>query len=444
MARKNKGRRLAETLAGRYGAVEPRTTLYESDIEGREVKLLEGATDVGISLSNYRDHAFELSFTLDDNPTFKPLTGYVKAIMQIKTSPKTWARFPLGLYRFKSPEKEHSSRTRQKLRGRSLEVLPLEDFVGAYTVEAGTGVLAAARTLLASMTPAIPSTRINFPTTDVLLKTPMYFDPFTDSSRCYRLRIINALLAAGGFYGLYTDKEGRFTTTKIPEFTTETPDVFYASRGGVYYEVPAGSLGGEVLVSTEDISDHPDDENFANQIVVLSSDTNTTPQIMAIAENRNPNSPFSIQNLGRIKAADPITLQNIVSLEEATLYAKAALRRASGLYRRVTIKTVVDPRRGQKEVYGTYIELPDGSLAVSGKWRVIGWQIDGSSMSHELARVEEDIVQPVFEVSYIAANQYVVWGDWSSAIDYDPPLFIDWGQEDIFLDEITETFEELD
>lgn len=455
--RKHQGARLAATLAGQRGVVRRKFILYESDIMGTEIRELSGVSDIQVNLSNYRDWAWELTATVTDNMAFDPYTGYVKAVMEITTTADGLARFPLGVYRFSSPSMRHKSVTGISLSGRSIEDLLSGDFVGSYLVPAGSSVLSAARAALLAATPQIPASMINLPTetVPVVLTTDLFFDAFADASKCYRLQIVNGILNAGGFSSIHADRYGRLASNKLGDYELHDapPSVFYSTDTELYVEIPAGGAKGyllaEQMITTDEVTDDYDDTNFANRVVVMSNDANQATPIYAVMENNDPQSPFSIQNLGRVVTLDPITLQNIASTAEAGLYALVALAQASGRYRKLGIKTLPDPRRGIKETYQVQIALArrggDGKqVPVYGKWPVIGWTLSEGGMDHELARVQGGLVEGLpLENLPIHQDMTIAYGDWQTTEDFDPPHFRSFDQEDI-LDDVPESFEELE
>lgn len=372
-------------LAGALGTPELRYKLYRSNISGEELEELPGVDSASISLSNFRDHTWELSVSMRETEKLDAFAGWVKAVAFLRDPDALdgptpgWQRFPLGLYRFRSPKgiKKRIPRSDTwELAGLSPEALLLgSSAYKGYTVPKNIGVLARVRLILTT-TFGVPASRIIFPTDDVILTTATYFDP-EDASAVKWLRICNALLAAGGFIALYTDNEGRFLTKKIEERSDRDPDVQY---------------GSEILKERQVVDDIPyeyDDERFANRIVVKDEDVNKTPPIVGVAENHDPESEGSIENYGEIVQPDPIMLKNIASQAEANLIARARLAAASGFNLKLSLTTIPDPRRGARETYGLDLRRDDGTVVFDGNWTVTGWDmsLDRTAQSHEISRL---------------------------------------------------------
>jgi hypothetical protein len=386
---------LSGILQGWYGGAHIRFYLFESTIYGDKGPMIDGVEEIQITLSNFNDWSWELSCTVTDNRSFNFDTGYAKAECWVcitdSPNPDDWHKFPMGLYRFQSPTGQHDNASTWQLTGVSLEALVLGDSEPrGFYVPANSDIIAQCRLILMTMRPAIPASRIDLPkeASPVTLPNATYFDPINDTEGTYKLRIINTLLNAGGYYSLYTTGEGKFTTRKIVEDIHEPSTVFYSTGDIAHYERKGLVLAPQRMVKTEPVTDDYNEEEFANRIVVISGDTNENPPIYAIVENNDPTDPLSIPNFGRIVQPEPLTLQTVASSAEAYLVGLAALARARGRYRSVSFQTSPDPRRGLKERYRMYVKLPSGQVAVAGKWRVLGWTISDEGMTHEIARIE--------------------------------------------------------
>lgn len=388
--------RIAAILAGKSGPIEYDYKLYRSNIRGHQLDELPALDGAAITLSNYRDHTWEITLPMPETPLLDYFKDFVKAVILLKdAAADEWIRFPMGLYRFFSPEGTDSPlMTTWNLVGKSPEALLLERGAhgqGGYKVAAGAGVLAAVRIILVSQ--GIPDARINFPTEDKFLATPMFFDPYQDAARCYWLRICNALLTAGGFYALYTDAEGNFTTKDIESLRDREPAVTYGTEPHT-----------EQLI-TGQISWVYDDEAFANRTVVYAGDPNQGTPVTAVAELHStpitppnswttiladPDSRVSIEALnGRISQKDPVVLQNIISQNEAFRLARRNLRIASGLNHKLSVPTAPDPRRGPREIYDLDVRRElTGKRLYRGSWWVTGWTLplNLGQMTHEISR----------------------------------------------------------
>lgn len=368
-------------LAGARGRPRFRYRLYRSNIAGEKLDELPRVESATISLSNARDHTWELSLVVRDSEALDVFTDWVKAEVQLgdDDSPGGWQIFPMGHYRFsalRGTRRRIPDADEWNLTGQSAEAVLLRDsaYLG-YLVPAESHVLATVRQILIDQ--GFAAERIVFPSGDVVLPTPIYFDAVQNTSAVRWLRICNTLLAAGGFVALYTDAEGRFLTEQIEDPAGKPTAVRY---------------GSDLIKERHVIEDVPfeyDDARFANRIVVTSEDVNQTPPIIGVAENRDDNSRVSIQNYG-VSQPEPIRYKTVASQEAADLIAQALLVAATGFDLKLSLSTIPDPRRGPREMYELTLYRDDGSLVFDGKWAVTGWQLPLSlgAMSHEVQRFE--------------------------------------------------------
>ncbi len=369
----------AALLSGKRGRPEYRYRMYRSNISGEtfeELTVVEGAV---VSLSNFRDHTWELKVPMKRSPAkLDVFKDYVKLVVETRDgSTASWTSFPMGLYFFASPAGTlRPTYSDWKLVGRSPEaVLALSSAYQGYSVAAGTGALAAARQILIDR--GVPSGRIDFPPTDVTLANAMFFDPIADPEGSRWLRIVNAILNAGGFYAVYCDARGLFKTHKIEDFARKAANVSY-DRSWV-----VGVEGGP-----PEVEEAYDDERFANRVVVYSGNPSISPPWVGVAENHDPESPGSIENLGRVVQKEPIVLQSITSQAAADAVARAELAKASARARKLTLRTLPDPRRGPREVYQIDLSTSAEGVLVDGTWTVEGWKLplDLSEMEHTVTR----------------------------------------------------------
>jgi hypothetical protein len=142
-----------------------------------------------------------------------------------------------------------------------------------------------------------------------------------------------------------------------------------------------GALSAEVLESFEDA-------RFANRVVVRSGDPNISPPIVSVAENHDPQSRGSIENLGRVVQKEPLVLKSVATQADADRVAGAELKKASSLARKLTFATLPDPRRGPREIYQIDLANRKEGVLVDGSWQVTYWtlRLDLSEMVHSVSR----------------------------------------------------------
>lgn len=368
-------------LAGAKGSPKLRYRLYRSNVNGDDLGEIRHVVDATVSLSNFRDHTWELALKLRDAGELDVFVDWVKVVAELadEDTEGGWQTFPLGHYRLLTRKGIQTAIPRSgvwDLTGYSAEALLLRDaaYLG-YLVPAESQVLATVRQILIDL--GFAAERIVFPAEDVVLPTPTYFDARQNASAVRWLRICNTLLAAGGFVALYTDAEGRFLTEKIQDPAGKPTAVRYDS-----------SLVKERHIIPDTAYEY-DDARLANRIVVVSEDVNQTPPIVGVAENHDPNSRVSIEKYG-VQQPEAVRYKTLSSQEAADLIAQALLVFATGFDLKLTLDTVPDPRRGPRETYELAWYQDDGTLVFDGKWPVTEWKLPFNLgvMEHAIQRFE--------------------------------------------------------
>lgn len=153
---------------------------------------------------------------------------------------------------------------------------PSEDaVVSSYTVKAGVSVTSAVRELLSST----GETGISITATSDVLRTDMTWEAGTS-----KLKIINELADAAGYFALWCDRNGQY------RFEPYTPPT---ARPVLYTFTP-----GESAIHLPEFS-RSQDTTVHNQIVLVSQETSDVPALTAIVRNEDPTSPWSFQAQGR-------------------------------------------------------------------------------------------------------------------------------------------------
>lgn len=154
--------------------------------------------------------------------------------------------------------------------------IPASDAVeNTYTVERGTNIDSAIRTLLESS----GATGFAIDSTNAVVPSTMVWEPGTS-----KLRIANDLLASAGFMALWCDYTGAYRLS---------PHVPPRQRPVVYEFKPsqkAMHLPDWVRVQ---------DARIPNKIICVSQESSGQPAMRAVAVNEDPDSPYSFQNQGQ-------------------------------------------------------------------------------------------------------------------------------------------------
>lgn len=208
-----------------------------------------------------------------------------------------------------------------------------------------------------------PVTRIALPNVDGSLTGPMSHPAGTRW-----LERINDLLAAIGYHGLYATPDGQPTSRPQRDPRRDTP-----SR--VYTVGRDSRIVGEV-VTTRSRS------NVYNRVVVIkeSFEEGTDPMV-AVAENNDPDHPWSTVNAGPKADPEPIFVNEVSGQDALQALADAALARASE-QETLTLEVLPDPNLTVHDI----IEVTGVPGPASGKWAVesIEW---GLTSDNPLVRI---------------------------------------------------------
>lgn len=124
-----------------------------------------------------------------------------------------------------------------------------------------------------------------------------------------RIEIINDLLDAANYFALFTDGDGNFRAE---------PYVRPSSRPERW-----AFIDGETCIYRPDLSRSRDQYAIPNRVIVTTRGTGDTAGLVAVADNTDPDSPWSQTSLGRVKAAEVIEVD---AADQTTLDAIAQRR----------------------------------------------------------------------------------------------------------------------
>lgn len=200
-------------------------------------------------------------------------------------------------------------------------ILDRTQLTAFHVVPAGSNVVDAVRTLIGlsgepagALTPSDQTTRgtITFEPTTTLLKA------------------INDLLTAANFFSLWCDGNGQYQVTPSTAVTAR-PIVaeFVDGEDGT-------ALYSPVFSREQNIQDIP------NRFTAVSSSTGDLPALIGVAENRNPDSPFSFDRLG-LWVDD--SEENVETTSQAAIneYAKNRLESLSGAVANIVFEHYYEP-----------------------------------------------------------------------------------------------------
>lgn len=179
------------------------------------------------------------------------------------------------------------------------------------------------------------------------------------------LDICNDLLQSINYTPLYVDEKGDYMAKPYKLPTDRTIDFEY--RDDDPYNIVESEL-----VSTLDYFNIPN-------VFVKYVNNPDTPELMAVYENINPQSPTSTTNRPRNVHSEEVT--DVSDIQTLMDMCKRDLENATSKYHRVSIKTGINPLHSYMNT--VYVNLN----GVEGKFTETDWAIEcvtGGTMTHEL------------------------------------------------------------
>jgi hypothetical protein len=190
--------------------------------------------------------------------------------------------------------------------------------VAAYALDTGANVIDAVKALIAETgetSPAIePDSKV--------LSAPMVWEVGAT-----RLKVINDLLDAAGYFSLYCDGQGQYQAK---------PYVSPASRVPVYESIAPFSNGAQSLMDPDWTRDR-NIYSIPNRYVLVGQGTGTTPALVSVATNVDPDSPYSQPNRGRWITAVEVGIE-AVDQASLDLQAQSRLSRATSVTNQLALK----------------------------------------------------------------------------------------------------------
>lgn len=209
--------------------------------------------------------------------------------------------WPLGVYVLAAPAVTYTEagQTRDITLIDKLTVVRDDVLTSTLQIPAGANIVAAA----VQQIRATGESRIAVTDSASTLTNAMTWDPGTP-----RLRVVNDLLAAAGYWGLWTDRWGQFRVE---------PYVPAATRGEAWaFEEGAASIHSPSWEYELALWD-------ATNLVVMVSQADSAGTVwVAKAEDDNPASPTSTVSMGRV--LNPIVEENVEASSQADLQARAS------------------------------------------------------------------------------------------------------------------------
>lgn len=213
------------------------------------------------------------SLTIDHRRDIDWMTYRVQA--RFSDEDRTW---PVGTFLLSSPTENHSEfgLTHSVALRTKMNVIEEDSVEARYSLAAGTGIIATVVTLIQSTGEA----RISATASAAVLASAMTWEAGTS-----KLTIVNDLLQAAGYWSLWCDGSGLFRVEPY--------------REPVARPVSFEFLHGENSLHFPDWDREQDHASVPNRFVAVGQGDETTPPLVGLATNENPQSPYSFQQRGR-------------------------------------------------------------------------------------------------------------------------------------------------
>lgn len=216
----------------------------------------------------------------------------------VKVNGITW---PLGVFLPTSPDREyHATKRSWRFEGvDKLSVLDSDAVPDTFSLEEGTVVTTAVKEIIEST----GETVIALTPSPKVLAEQMVWSPGTT-----KLRIINDLLGSVAYSRVWADGFGRF---RVEPFVQPRNRPVRA-----VFEEGEAAIHSATITRTQDIASVP------NRTVLTTSGTDDTPTLVAVAENHEPDSPYSYENRGNRWVTK--TYEGVEAVDQESLDSRAS------------------------------------------------------------------------------------------------------------------------
>ncbi len=351
------------------------SALYRADKRGILKDDLSGLMQSGKVMGNENQlYKVNLDIQVRSKDALNHFTDYVVPILTLRHASGKVEDERLGVFVVPPYDLDHTARSStSRIVARDL-LFDLEtNHITATLNFTRTDILIQNRIIGQLSAAGFPASRLVLsPPINRGITTRMDFLPGTS-----RLKIINELLAAAGYYHLWVDRFGFFRSSPYNDHTAINPAVSLFT-----------GKGGNVVGAVEE---RPDWSRFGNKVTVRKVNPGH-PTLYSTKVNTDPASPSSIGRLGRTYARPPVDDPNLLDQATADAKARALLAESGSFYRRVNVRSIPLPGSlGFHDAVDFDLVRKDEPI-IDGRWRRTGWEIglearDGA-MLHRLARAE--------------------------------------------------------
>lgn len=363
-----------------HGVYAISSTLWRADRYGRRIERLPVEVPVQGAITHNEDTEVKrkLSLQVNDPDRLRPYRDYLIPEITLADTHGTITTRTKGHFMVTEPK---TTLTPGRYSG-TIEavdictVLASAQFAAVEVIPAGTDKGAAARDI--ALGAGLMPTQMDLPDVGDVLLEDKELDPGTT-----RLKAINDLYNSAGWYTVWSDDFGVIRTGRWQELAAARPSKTLAARradgiplsGPISGDPEAGRLRNQVTVRNL----RPDEEPIYWTARV------TNPDHPLYHDPADPEGTFPM-----VLAGDPVDDANIETVAAARVRAEQLLDEGASIYRRATVKSVIDLDADVHEVVQLRTNHPDGDF--DGRWWRRTWSISlhGASglITSELYRVQ--------------------------------------------------------
>lgn len=339
-----------QTAIGHGGSATVHARLYRANANNERIEEISGQIISGkVSMNVDRDVKWAFSCTLKGTgyERLTPFADYLAPTLTVNYPDGTRVSGQLGLYVVTpSPETHTASGYTVAINAADPTwLLSVQGFKTPYTIQDTTNVVSAVRAILDGAGVA----RYSIPPSARAIQVDTTWD--TTKSK---LAIVNELLEAAGYYGLYADSHGVLTSGPYQDIRRVKAARTIAASGTGEDQVVVGAVKLD-----------PETDKFRNRFVIV-MDNPRRASIRSVVNVDHPLNPLGQWNIG--VRTRKLRRRCLVGQGAADDLAKRLAREYSTLYERVSLSIIPDPQRDVHEVLNLAVYAEDGDPVAVGKY----------------------------------------------------------------------------
>lgn len=364
-----------QTAIGRGGSATVHARLWRANANNERLEEISGQILSGkVNMSVDRDVKWSFACTLKGTgyERLTPFVDYLAPTLTVNYPDGTRVSGQLGLYVVAPSPETHtaSGYTVTITAADPTWLLSIQGFKDPYTIQDTSNIVTAVRGILDGAGVA----RYSIPPSARALAVDTTWD--TTASK---LKIVNELLEAAGYYSLYADLHGVLTSGPYQDI----------KRVRVARTIAANGTGeDQTIVGAVKLD--PETDKFRNRFVVV-MDNPRRPVIRSVVNITHPLNPLGQWNIG--VRTRKLRRRCLVGQGAADDLAKRLAREYSTLYERVSLSILPDPQRDVHEILALAVYADDGDPVAVGRFWLrsfsVGFGSKDATMSMTLGKTQD-------------------------------------------------------